>query len=482
MGLASALIFTWMIGSEATPAAYMRAAEFAAWAMLFIFVLAVLNIGLLCRRALLTPVAVVFTWAALTFGLGALYFFHGPPDQVYIQLDSFGISDHLLYRLQVMNLLAFVVTALSLLLGLRLVGNWMNRVTALQPDMINREADILGIGRFSHGALFTLFAVLFTNSLYFNLTYFLTGVEPERQLPGFLRQASQAGLLAILVAAFQAARKGGFWWSGLIIAVILPMGKGLVTMSNGEFTMPMLVMLVGLYSGGTRLRWLIIGFLGVLLLFFLIRPITDVGKSETGARTNRSTPWVAASWWLNLTPSDLLEMRQGDRARGAGWSRLNYLGIHGAVVNLHDAGQPGTSFSNILWTFVPRIIYPEKPAFVGGSEMYYAVRGHASSTSISATAFGEAYWNGGISFVIVAAASYGLLLAVASVLSVWLFAQPNMLALPVGLLWLEWGRAVASTFSVGVVGGFVMCTLLTCVVFLAERFLVQRRRRALSVT
>jgi hypothetical protein len=77
----------------------------------------------------------------------------------------------------------------------------------------------------------------------------------------------------------------------------------------------------------------------------------------------------------------------------------------------HDRGLQGDTYGLIPVLFVPRIVWPSKPITTPGVTFNVLATGNPASAS-SPCAFGEAYWNGGWTYVFVAAIYVALLFAV----------------------------------------------------------------------
>jgi hypothetical protein len=96
-------------------------------------------------------------------------------------------------------------------------------------------------------------------------------------------------------------------------------------------------------------------------------------------------------------------------------SRVNLTGTHAITVGLTEQNGflPDRVFLPIPLVFVPRILWPDKPAFAPGAEQTARITGRGSAASAtSSTAAGfftEMYMGGGVLGLVLASLAYGLL-------------------------------------------------------------------------
>ena len=77
------------------------------------------------------------------------------------------------------------------------------------------------------------------------------------------------------------------------------------------------------------------------------------------------------------------------------WRRISFNNTQALAMKLYDTGETGFTYNSIIWTFVPRLIYPDKPLLTHGEKFVKIVYGEYDPGGISPGFFGEAYWNFG---------------------------------------------------------------------------------------
>ena len=125
-----------------------------------------------------------------------------------------------------------------------------------------------------------------------------------------------------------------------------------------------------------------------------------------------------------LTTSELESSRQG------WWARLCYNSPQAFAMDRYNNGFPGDSLNNAIYSLIPRILWPGKPAFSNlGVEFQqtYTGRNHDTTTSIGLGIFGEAYWLYGWTGVILICFAVGILIAVLTLVAVFHVSKGEML-------------------------------------------------------
>src|SRR5450759_2142370 len=96
-------------------------------------------------------------------------------------------------------------------------------------------------------------------------------------------------------------------------------------------------------------------------------------------------------------------------------------------------------FQTAFSTFIPRIIWPDKPVITYGHEFTFLVTGAEGSGGSGAGFFGEAYWNLGWSGVVLAAVWTGIIHAIMTSVNMQKIADKDLRWLPIVLMSIKMG-------------------------------------------
>jgi hypothetical protein len=159
------------------------------------------------------------------------------------------------------------------------------------------------------------------------------------------------------------------------------------------------------------------------------------------------------------------------------WSRWNYTPNQRVVMREYEQGRPGQTFAQLPWLLVPRFLVPSKPVLDFGPQVSRLVEG-LGGHSISPTAFGEAYWNGGWLLVGICGFLMGGALVLVALVCLWLFSQASLASWLVGFVGILVGQLPMNFFSVAFVGSlviFLILSLLVCMTLPLTTRLLERR-------
>jgi hypothetical protein len=136
------------------------------------------------------------------------------------------------------------------------------------------------------------------------------------------------------------------------------------------------------------------------------------------------------------------------------WIRFAYANAQSFAMQEHDRGEPGSTIGLILYAFVPRLLYPEKPIMTSGRDFTALVAG-SDSYSTAPGIFGEAYWNGGWPMVIAAGIYVGFVFAVFGAFSMRRIASGQYVYAPVVMAGIVMGFRPDDWFVPTYVGALV---------------------------
>lgn len=411
------------------------------------------------RAFLLTPMPIFFGSVALFLGLGPLVMFFGPAEAFDMTGRFFPTSSTAYFRVQVLTVSGLFFTIFAIWLLVILLHHNSKRLVSrtYQKSSVSTESlgQILSLNQYpssqlSRAAILFLFIAIVLRILQYGLGY-----NFAVELPGFLHLITKIGWLAVYLFSILAARKGGIYWAFLLFSLSLEVIAGFLTLFRHDILSPILVAVLGFYLGGKTKYVLYGGVFCVILIMLVTRPVVDYVRMDLHFWNQAGTHEILSSY-LSLNHEDLANTIVQATGEGAWWQRLNYAQVQAAVMNLYDEGNPGKTYSLIPWTFVPRVLFPAKPAFDSGGQAREAIFGFRDSTSIGVTVYGEAYWNGGWPFVFISALIYGFFLITVTVACLWLFGSGRLSAWPLGFLGILYGFTVNNSFATAATGGFII--------------------------
>ncbi len=281
-------------------------------------------------------------------------------------------------------------------------------------------------------------------------------------------------LVAGNVAAFGALSLAGIYlltvWSlsaslpaliAIFAYVVLEMLAGALMLAKTEVLLPLLVFTIGVVSQRLTLARLIFSAAAITAFFFALAPlVSDARDSFNQAAAGGGQVTTGARLQIVAAAAGGSEVGASDEPLQSGLLRFSYLNAATLAINLYDRGRPGNSFENVLATFIPRILWPDKPILNTGQEFAMLATGRFANNSVSPGLFAEAYWNFGWLGIPMVMLATGLMLAMFSRYALGVVHQGNWLYMPVLFIGLKMGVTPDGVFVGTFLGSAIMAVFM----------------------
>jgi hypothetical protein len=424
------------------------------------------------RWTLLTPLPLFLAVCAMIFGLGPLFYAFQSDSPYGNARGRIPIDGTDVLRVEALNVVGLLAVALGLCAASAVWLRW-HRSHPQSPG--THPAAGASRGAF---ALPTADTHLLRACIAFTFLALLSrglkrvvGIDPLEVMPGFLSFTEYLGSLAVLVGAIYAARRGGAAWAFVAVPLAVEVTDGFLALRKSKIVIPILWAFLGAYLGGKSRRVLMVGVGLSLATFAAIYPLTNLGRRVVWSDRGVS----AVQFYASMLDADR-ETTEGIDMWLA-WSRWNYTPNQRVVMREYEQGRPGQTFAQLPWLLVPRFLVPSKPVLDFGPQVSRLVEG-LGGHSISPTAFGEAYWNGGWLLVGICGFLMGGALVLVALVCLWLFSQASLASWLVGFVGILVGQLPMNFFSVAFVGSlviFLILSLLVCMTLPLTTRLLERR-------
>jgi hypothetical protein len=237
---------------------------------------------------------------------------------------------------------------------------------------------------------------------------------------GAVRQLARLLVIAVLVG--WTYKDVGPRWIGALAKLLLltEVTTGFLLFNKTEVLIVIMAAGLGNYFGQRRLRNLLFTALVGFLIYALIGPMVTFGRNELGYRGRGQPAPASFSQRFDIAVTYFTggesHLREQEIA-GWWWARLNYLPSQQAAVELHDQGRGSDDLSRVMWIFVPRLLFADKPEMSGaGVDLNEKVTGFRNS-SIGIGVFVDGYYILGWFGVLLASITYGLSLGAYSAIA-----------------------------------------------------------------
>jgi hypothetical protein len=277
-------------------------------------------------------------------------------------------------------------------------------------------------------------------------------------LAGSVFSLSVLTSLGVLMLAFKMRRYGGFWTGAFLLLFISEFAVNIIKFSKADALLTLICAVLGVYLAKPTTRVLWISAPIAVLFYVLLAPIVTAGRDRIARQSREGLIYQATLTERFQIGKDLLTSLDGlyDSDEQGWWTRLCYSVPQAFMMQMYDTGRSGDSYSLALYTFIPRVIWKDKPIITQpGEDVTELMFGHSGS-STGITIFAEAYWNGGWVLVFGTCIYLGVLFAALEHSAAMAMFRSEWLLLPCALMSTKTGLRVDGWFAADFVGGVVI--------------------------
>ena len=374
---------------------------------------AVKNLLWRCPVTMLTPYPMVLTMVGMYHGFGSLApIWSSPATQSYIS-GSYLLTPERLESTNLLNLAGTLFLCIGALIGHSMGGN-----SQRSGSVRLRPLDIPSASKLSMLALaigLPIFLFLHLPASFRWLPFVL---------PGAIETLGSFVHVALILQAFLVEHRQRFAKGALALTVSIVLLGSVITFAKEGILLVVMMPFIGAYLATRKTSRLVAGGLCVVVVYALLVPVISRGRTLLRREVAEDSVDVGIALetryrvllqainesWFNPVhgrdPGDDLQIW---------WSRLSYNNVQSFAMDRNDAGDAGETLRHAFITFIPRVLWPNKPmTAILGVEFQQKYTGRFSDweTSIGIGLFGEAYWDLGWWGLALGAMGVGLELAI----------------------------------------------------------------------
>jgi hypothetical protein len=154
--------------------------------------------------------------------------------------------------------------------------------------------------------------------------------------------------------------------------------------------------------------------------------------------------------------------------------RIGLVSPQAFALDAYDRGEPGDTYSLVIYSLVPRFFWRDKPIISYGTEFNRAVTGRANNATLPGF-FGEAYWNFGWTGVVLTCAYVGILYAAFTRIVVGSMDANDFRILPLAFFGFHSGARIEEWFAAGYVNGIPICVVYSLLIYRVSRAISEER-------
>jgi hypothetical protein len=411
--------------------------------------------------AVWTPIPWFLAASAAYFGLGPLVYHFGSEESVAYIETFFVVDEAALLRTNLLNAVGILVVASGYLISVVLFARG-RQYQAHQFKYVETRS-----------LMFMFLAIGLSIEYAFVVPYRLGLLSWT--LPGGIQSLSGLSRVAIILL-FLLVHHGFRRYQWLLYGLISEeLVTALMTFSKQAVIEVLIAIGLGWYLGRPNLRAMVIGGVAVVLLYvFVLTPFVVFGRyafSAVGIGTATEVTEVVGAYG-RVEKDALADLNPGVQGW---WTRLSYSNAQAFAMDAYDHGARGESVELVLYAFMPRLFFADKPLMTPGREFTAIVTGVEVESATAPGIFAEAYWNGGWILVVVVCLYVGVLFAGLTIFAERTVAAERYEYLPIVMIGFSMGYQPNDWFVVTYVG--TLANMLVLYVLL--RYVVMPLFRAL---
>lgn len=405
---------------------------------------AALRMILLDSAAIWTPLFWLRIATSVYFGFGSIVpLIVNADTRIYIE------SYFILYASDMVKVNAVIAAGTAVVLASNIVFEEVralmmrDRLSAIAPDRIARA-----------GRVGFLFLAVGGSIKYLLIIPNEVAGSPV-VIPGLIVNLALCLPVGIALLTIWSMYRTRFYLFAVVALVAFEFCIGMLELTKLDALLPLLAFIIGVLTVKATLTRLAIIAIGLALLFNLMQPWMQQARNQAlatyGTMVDRVPLLSRAEFLLSYFDDSPAQAVQDDVQQSM--IRLSFINAAAFVISRYDRGVPGDSLRNVMYSFIPRILWPDKPEVLVQSELASLASGTIGN-SISAGYYPDVYWNlGWIGLLLLV--PVGVAFNIASRFALDIVRRGDWIYVPVAFLNLKIAIAVDS-FYVGLVGTFAI--------------------------
>ncbi len=300
-------------------------------------------------------------------------------------------------------------------------------------------------------------------------------------VPGVLVTLSNSTLVGYFLLTIWCL-DGRLRYVGIVLVLVaIEMAVGLLTFNKSSVLLPMIFVGLGFLRGKVTIARSIATVTAISAAIFVLQPLVSQARlfqaqwlgSGTASSIDQRLEMLQASF-------DDVPTAYGESRIDQVLARVSYVNTGTFVIDQYDQGQPGNSFDGLLTMLVPRFLWPDKPVYQPGADLWLLMTGRYGN-QVGAGVFAEAYWNFGWAGVVLSMMLLGAILFWLSRMVSFVMERQAWIYTPILFMGMYMGVRVDGSFVVDVYGEGAIALAIAGVCSLLNVFL-RGSRRDLSVS
>lgn len=428
--------------------------------------------------ALWSPAFWLLVSTAVFFGFGPLVEVYGNYEtQLRLSVGRVAISEGELFKSNQLSIISIFFLFFGFWLHTQVLnGKWRTALTAgRNQQQFTFQPETLTIV-FIVGGMILVHAIIMPSQW----------GQLNILVPGALTSVSSIVNVGFAMAAYLGVL--GSKRMKLILVLLWPLHLFLTVLSFAKSALMIALLLpaIGAFVGHRRILWLVAAALLISGVYSVSQDFVHYGRAEiydasgTISDASYSDRVRIAVEYFTLDEGKNAFLDLADEEQGW-WMRLNYSSMQAIGMRYHDEAVGIDTLSNVWTMFIPRIIWPDKPVYVGPGARFYTLITGNTGTNVGITVFGDVYWQFGWVGIVIIIPAIGWLFAMMAWRSIESINQLDFIRMPLVLLSvLMAAQGLTKWLANGIIATIPIYLAYLLLIHLVKRIMRKRRLRSMT--
>ena len=329
-------------------------------------------------------------WFLLTssiyYGFGPLLYYLGSPETIAYVDAYYPVNDFLLFRSNILTMVG-ISGVIAVYMALTII--FSPGISPIVSESKKKDIDVRFLRKISY-----VFLIVGLPIKIFLLMHLRIGLW-EAVLPGSLEFLGVLSTLALVPLSLLSTKRTANYRISFYALLFFEIGAAFLQLSKLEMLkVGIVLVLAGVLRGMRSKQIVLFGIIAFLGYIVILSPLVTYGRIKfnvMGLTKGSEATQLMQDFAAGSTQGDLATILPGVQGW---WARLNYANAQAFAMQAYDAKDKGNTFELIIWTLIPRALYPSKPITTVGDRFNELVTGNPESKSAPGM-FAEGYWNAG---------------------------------------------------------------------------------------
>lgn len=212
------------------------------------------------------------------------------------------------------------------------------------------------------------------------------------QIPNIVTEIAQGVNIGIFLVALWALKSKSSIIYLIYFTVFIQFVFSILELNKSSAMFPLIMLALAYIYHDPNIKRIALCFLSLISIFLVIAPPVSHGRAY-GDYIRVNDEAISFEVRADALLSYFDENTRFEESElQVGWVRLSYVNAATFAISQYDNGNPGDSLRNIFLVWIPRFLYPDKPAITDVAKEFNVAATGSDTSQSTPGIIGESYW------------------------------------------------------------------------------------------